>query len=279
MICGPSPVAAITAEAAITIYHIANTAPTLPNRSNTTSLFRNLKQKSIFTKKQKLALVSPSQWLDRIVKHAALTQNTYSKSIPNCIDTDLFAPSSKKLVREKLHLPTDKKLILFAGANTQDPRKGFSYFKDALTLLSDVEVLVLGKANPAVFDSFPAPVHYLGKITRQEDMVDAYNAADMIVVPSLEDNLPNTIMEAMACGTPAVGFATGGIPEMIDHKQNGYVSEFKSSDSLAEGISWILSNNSNGQISEHARTKVLSTYSESIIATQYQNLYQSLLSE
>jgi glycosyltransferase involved in cell wall biosynthesis len=242
--------------------------------------FSQFETKKHIYEKAKMALVSPSQWLDRIVKHAALTQSTYSKSIPNCIDTDLFAPSNKKLVREKLDLPTDKKLILFAGANTQDPRKGFSYFKDALTLLSDdVEVLVLGKANPAVFDSFPAPVHYLGKITRQEDMVDAYNAADMIVVPSLEDNLPNTIMEAMACGTPAVGFATGGIPEMIDHKQNGYVSEFKSSDSLAEGISWILSNNSNGQISEHARTKVLSTYSENIIATQYQNLYQSLLSE
>ena len=110
-------------------------------------------------------------------------------------------------------------------------------------------------------------------------MADAYNAADMIVVPSLEDNLPNTIMEAMACGTPAVGFATGGIPEMIDHKHNGFVSELKSSDSLAEGINWVLDNNSNGFVSANARTKVLDTYSESIIANQYQNLYQSLLSE
>lgn len=242
--------------------------------------FSQFERKISIYEKTKMALISPSRWLDQIVKNATLTRNTYSDSIPNCIDTILFAPSDKTLIRKKMLLPTDKKLVLFAGANTQDPRKGFSYFKDSLKLSPDeVEVLVLGKANPAVFDSFPAPVHYLGKITRQEDMADAYNAADMIVVPSLEDNLPNTIMEAMACGTPAVGFATGGIPEMVDHKVNGFVSEFKSSDSLAEGINWILNNNSNGLVSANARAKVLSTYSESIIANQYQNLYKSLLSE
>ncbi|MEO6288162.1 MAG: glycosyltransferase family 4 protein [Dyadobacter sp.] len=242
--------------------------------------FSQFETKKGIYEKTKMALISPSNWLDQIVKNAALTQDIFSKSIPNCIDTGLFAPSDKTLIRKKLHLPTDKKLILFAGANTQDPRKGFSYFKDSLKRLPDeVEVLVLGKANPAVFDSFPAPVHYLGKITRQEDMADAYNAADMIVVPSLEDNLPNTIMEAMACGTPAVGFATGGIPEMIDHKHNGYVSEFKSADSLAEGINWVLNNNNHALFSAHAREKVLDSYSESVIAAQYQNLYQSLLSE
>ena len=100
----------------------------------------------------------------------------------------------------------------------------------------------------------------------------------MIIVPSLEDNLPNTIMEAMSCGTPAVGFATGGIPEMIDHQVNGYIALQGSAESLAEGIEWVLNAQNNVRMSENARTKVLETYSESIVAAQYQQLYQSLLS-
>jgi glycosyltransferase involved in cell wall biosynthesis len=229
----------------------------------------------------KLALISPSNWLDRTVKGAALSGNLSSQNIPNCIDTSVFRPLDKKEIRKRLRLPVDKKLVLFAGANTQDPRKGFDFFKQALeklgTTSSEIEVLILGKANPSAFENFPLPVHYLGKITAAEDMADAYNAADLIVVPSLEDNLPNTIMEAMACGTPAAGFATGGIPEMIDHQVNGYVSEFKSIQSLSDGIQWILNHNEMGLLSMNARKKVMATYSESVVAEQYNNLYQSLL--
>jgi glycosyltransferase involved in cell wall biosynthesis len=242
--------------------------------------FSQFEYKIDLYKKAKMALISPSHWLDQLAKKAALTQHLFSENIPNCIDTTLFAPLDKALIRTKMQLPTDKKLVLFAGANTQDPRKGFLYFKNAVAqMVGEIEVLILGKANPSFFESFPVPVHYLGKISSQEGMVDAYNAADMIVVPSLEDNLPNTIMEAMACGTPAVGFETGGIPEMIDHQLNGYVAESKSAESLAKGINWILNQNSDGHISANAREKVLAHYSETIISNQYQNLYQSLLSE
>ena len=226
-----------------------------------------------------MALVSPSNWLTSLTKKASLTKNIQSLNIPNCLDTNLFEPGNQSEIRRALHLPLDKKLILFAGANTQDPRKGFLYFKEAMEineLLSrNIEVLIFGKSN-TTFDTFPVPVHYLGKITETEHMVQIYNAADMIVVPSLEDNLPNTIMEAMACGTPAVGFATGGIPEMIDHKQNGYVAAVKSALSLAEGINWIIENNFNGKLSEEARNKVMNSYSEDVVIRQYCQLYQSL---
>ncbi len=107
-------------------------------------------------------------------------------------------------------------------------------------------------------------------------MVAAYNAADAIIVPSLEDNLPNTIMEALSCGTPVVGFKTGGIPEMIDHEQNGYLSEVRSAESLAQGVRWVLEANQQGQVSQQARMKVLKYYSENIVARQYHEVYQSL---
>jgi glycosyltransferase involved in cell wall biosynthesis len=107
--------------------------------------------------------------------------------------------------------------------------------------------------------------------------VQAYNAADALIVPSLEDNLPNTIMEAMACGTPAVGFNTGGIPEMIGHLENGFIAAQKSASSLSDGIQWILKHNTEGAVSEKARTKVLQHYSEDVVARQYSQLYDSLL--
>jgi glycosyltransferase involved in cell wall biosynthesis len=246
--------------------------------------FTQFEKKIALYNKTKMALISPSKWLDSLVKTAALTKNIFSKAIPNCVDTDLFKSMNQKQARQAMQLPVEKKLLLFAGANTQDPRKGFIYFREAVNLLNDkaeekYEVLIFGKSNPASFALFPAKVHYLGKITKPGEMVAAYNAADAIVVPSLEDNLPNTIMEAMSCGTPVVGFRTGGIPEMIDHQRNGYLSEIKSSPSLAAGINWVLANNREGIISNNARQKVMEFYSEKIVTRQYQDVYESLLKD
>ncbi|WP_031526075.1 glycosyltransferase family 4 protein [Dyadobacter crusticola] len=229
----------------------------------------------------KTALISPSLWLDTLTKKAALTKDLSSFCIPNCIDTTLFKPVNKLAARDAFGLPADKKLILFTGANIQDKRKGFVYFQEALKQVRssypEIEVMLFGKADASGFADFPVPVHYIGKISDTEAMVNAYNAADLIVVPSLEDNLPNTIMEAMSCGTPAVGFDTGGIPEMIDHGINGFVAEQKSAGSLAAGISWVLENNGSSALSAAAREKVVNNYSESLIAARYQAIYNSLL--
>lgn len=245
--------------------------------------FSQFEAKKVIYNEANITLVSPSRWLGETVKKAALTSHLPSLSIPNCIDTDLFKSTDKLEARKALELSTDKKLLLFAGANTQDPRKGFAYFKKALeefnTNSSEIEVLVLGKGNAQKFEDMPVKTHFLGKITDPNRMVSAYNAADMIVVPSLEDNLPNTIMEAMACGTPAVGFATGGIPEMIGHLENGYVADAKSAESLADGIRWVLENNAENAVSDKARQKVLDTYAEKVVAGQYSKLYRSLLNE
>ena len=243
--------------------------------------FTQFERKAAIYSTTKMALISPSKWLNDLTKKAYLTKNIQALAIPNCLDITIFKPEIKSEVRAILNLPTDKILILFAGANTQDPRKGFDYFKEAMKICNasqeNIEVLIFGKSNPGSFDSFPVPVHYLGKITETEKMVNVYNAADMIVVPSLEDNLPNTIMEAMACGTPAVGFETGGIPEMIDHKTNGFVATLKSAKSLAEGIEWVLKHDTEGEISEKARQKVEVFYSEKVVMEQYLSLYKSLL--
>lgn len=241
--------------------------------------FAQFEQKRQLYAHAALTLVSPSQWLGDQVQKAALTSGMSSLTIPNCIDTHLFKPENGSDARHALGLPLDKKLVLFAGANTQDPRKGFRYFEEAMQnpALNDMEVVILGKGQPEHFRNIPVKVHFLGKIASPQQMVHAYNAADLLVAPSLEDNLPNTIMEAMACGTPVVGFDTGGIPEMIGHRVSGYVAEAGSASSLSEGIQWIVSHDAGGAVSEACRQKVMHSYSEEVVTRQYAQLYQLLL--
>src|SRR5690606_32782307 len=125
-----------------------------------------------------------------------------------------------------------------------DPRKGYLYFREAVNQMAgnqdDTEVLVFGKSKNDAYQDIAPPVHDLGKLSDLTQIAEAYAAADVMVVPSLEDNLPNTILEAMACGTPVVGFDIGGIPDMIDHQRNGYVATYRSAESLARGIEWVL---------------------------------------
>ena len=106
-----------------------------------------------------------------------------------------------------------------------------------------------------------------------ELLVDIYNAADLFVLPSLSENLPNTIMEAMACGVPCVGFKVGGIPEEIDHLKNGYVAEYKNAEDLSRGMRWVLDEANPQELSSHAVGKVASTYSQQRVALKYIEVY------
>ena len=106
-------------------------------------------------------------------------------------------------------------------------------------------------------------------------IVDVYNAVDLFVLPSLEDNLPNTIVEALACGTPCVGFHVGGIPEMIDHQQNGYVARYRDVEDFAHGILYCLDPQRRQQLAEAARQKALATYSEEHVAQLYTAVYEA----
>ena len=114
------------------------------------------------------------------------------------------------------------------------------------------------------------PVSY---VSDPQKMIALYNAVDLYVTPSLQDNLPNTIMEALACGTPCVGFDVGGIPEMIDHKKNGYVARYKDSADFAEGIKWVLTSD-HDTLSTKAREKVMNNYTEDIVAKKYIEVYE-----
>lgn len=227
----------------------------------------------------RMTFVGCSRWLTERAAQSALLKDKEVINIPNPLDLSLFTPKDVSDSRKLLHLPADKHLILFGALNVTDPRKGVDYLIKALTLLSrdDIELVVFGQVKREIKDLVPVPIHSLGYLSDDNQIVALYNAVDLFVTSSLDENLPNTIMEAMACGTPCVGFQTGGIPEMIDHLQNGYVARYKDAEDLAQGIIWVLDHPHPQQLSEACVEKVKTHYSEEVIARKYIDLYRTLM--
>ena len=190
-------------------------------------------------------------------------------------------------IRKKLNLPEDKKLLLFSSMKISNPKKGIHYLIEACRILQQqypefcqsLGILVMGKEAEQYTNLFPFPFYCLNYVHNEREIANIYNASDLFVTPSLQENLPNTIMEAMACGTPCVGFNIGGIPEMIDHLHNGYVAQYKSAEDLANGIYWSLNDGNYNNLSEEARRKAVTTYSEHIIAMKYIRIYNLITGE
>jgi glycosyltransferase involved in cell wall biosynthesis len=216
-----------------------------------------------------LHIITCSDWLKERAASSSILKNQPIQIIPNAIDTSFFKPADKQNAKQILGLDPSKKHILFVAMRVHAPKKGFSYLEKALQGLdpSTTELIVVGNAQD--LPALPLKAHVLGHISSTEKMIQIYQAADVFVTPSLEENLPNTLMEALACGTPCVGFKIGGIPEMIDHEVNGYVAKYQSSEDLAKGLGWTLEN----APETAARQKAESSYAEAIIAAKHVNFY------
>lgn len=230
-----------------------------------------------------IAWVACSRWLMERARASALPHEQATVvSIPNPIDTLRFRPQDRARARATLGLPPDAPLILFGSVKTTDPRKGFEHLIQACRLLEQrpfhtrPQLVIFGQGTRQLLPLMPLPTHALPYIDSEQALIDLYNAVDVFVTPSLEENLPNMIMEAMSCGLPCVGFDTGGIPEMIDHLQNGYVATYASSDDLAEGIAWVLTHDNRARLGQEAVSKVKRCYSEQVVARAYIQLYRQI---
>jgi len=209
-------------------------------------------------------------------------------TIPNTLDQTVFRPIDRQAALNRFGLTDpDRPRLLFGSFNTTDPRKGFQYFADALTLLHqqqptaaadrlNPEILVFGKGQTDAMAALPYPVRQLGVLTNDADLVAAYNLADALVVPSLEDNLPNTVVESLSCGTPVVAFRTGGIPEMISQFKNGYLADVGSTPKLANGLAFILNYPTRIDLRQNARHSAERLFSEESVAQSHSLLYSSL---
>ncbi len=230
-----------------------------------------------------VTLVSPSQWLARCARQSSLQQGRRVEVIPYGVNSQVFSPWPKAQARQMLGLKTDAKLILFGAIGFNDPRKGFRYLREALQIVGrdaqNVELAVFGgELDPAIVREIGLPCHSLGMLRDEIATALAYAAADVFVAPSLEDNLPNTVLESMACGTPVVGFRAGGIPDMVEHEVNGLLVEPRDVAQLAQALSRLTTDNAlHSTLGAAARRKAQTAYAPELQAQRYSALYQKLL--
>ena len=226
-----------------------------------------------------ITFVSPSKWLANKAKESSLLQNKNIAVIPNGIDTIKFCPNDGNGFRANLGIKPDIKIILFGAVYaTSDKNKGYEQLIAAIDLLKDskFEIMVFGSQNIETKEISGKTTYFLGRIWEEEIMAKIYSAADLTVVPSLSENLSTVIMESMSCGTPVVAFDIGGNPELIDHKQNGYLAKPYEINDLADGIEWTLFNQEIQNLNENARKKIVQSFDIEDVADKYIELYKSV---
>ena len=257
----------------------------LPGNGSTNDLSTQIwKRKQQMLNDRQITFVTCSQWLAGEAQKSALLKGQRVVGIPNPIDTHIYTPKDKQQARQRVGLPTEGRIILFASQRVTNRNKGMGYLLEACRLLAeqypekkeDITVAILGGHAEEIEGQLPFRTCPLGYVNDEQRIVDIYNAADVFVLPSLSENLPNTIMEAMACGVPSVGFRIGGIPEEIDHQQNGYVADYCSSEDLARGIWWTLYEADHEAVRKACLQKVAHNYSQQSVANHYLEVYESL---
>lgn len=224
-------------------------------------------------------IITPSHWLARCVRESALMRDWPVSVIPNPIDTERWQPLEQALARELLGLPKDVPLLLFGtfGANSAR-HKGFDLLQAALQHLRgempELQLVVFGQLRPKDPPDLGFPVHYTGHLHDDVSLRLLYSAADAMVIPSRQDNLPNTGVEAHACGTPVVAFDACGLPDIVVHQQTGYLAKAYDATDLAAGIQWVLADTQrHAALCQAARAKALAQWCPAMVAGRYQGVY------
>lgn len=227
-------------------------------------------------------IVTPSRWLADCVRQSTLMRDWPVSVVPNCLNTERWKPFTRQLARELLGLPVDVPLLLFGAIKgTHDLRKGFDLLMKALHHLHgkipNLELVIFGQHIPLKPPDLCFPVHYTGHLHDDLSLRALYSAADALVIPSIQDNLPNTGVEAHACGTPVIAFATGGLSDIVDHHRTGYLAKAFDTEDLATGITWVLSNAERAHLGEQARTRAVANFSNQVVAEQYGAIYEQAI--
>lgn len=228
---------------------------------------------------RKITVVTPTHWLADCARKSSLFRQNRIEVIPYGIDLQAYRPMDKQAARNTLNLPSDKQMVMFGTTHLLDKRKGFSFLKEALDRLkqsssfNNLIVALFGISDKSL--DLPYPSYFLGNLSDDLSLSLAYSAADVFVLPSLQDNMPNTILEALACGTPCVAFRTGGLPDLIDHEKDGYLAETRNTRQLADGIRWVLEDKRRHTgLRENARQKAMTHFDSKTQAKRYATLYQ-----
>ena len=249
--------------------------------------------RSVWTRKKKawkrpMTIVCPSRWLADCAQDSVLFRNWPVRRIPNPLDLERWKPYPKQPARAMHGLPQNKRILMFGAVGGEsNPRKGADLLRLALEELrsrndfgDDLHLAVFGQSEHSRSVPFAYPSTYLGRLQDEVSMIAAYNCADAMLVPSRQDNLPQTAVEAHSCGIPVVAFKVGGLADIVAHRRTGYLATPFDVKDLASGIAEVLREKDHLEsMSQSARQLALETFAEPVVSTAYENLYEQVLSD
>jgi len=207
---------------------------------------KTLAAKYALLKDANISVITPSRWLAKQAQESMLFKNKEVVAIPNGIDTDIYVPLNKLECKKVLNIDPGSLVLQFGAQDNRELRKGFHYLIEAIEfclknnafkqMCNENKIIILCVGEPSKeIEALPIQTKSVGYIDNDADMVKLYSATDIFILPSLEDNLPNTMIESLACKTPVIGFNTGGIPEVVN-ESNGRIVEYKNALKLSEAI-------------------------------------------
>jgi glycosyltransferase involved in cell wall biosynthesis len=246
---------------------------------------RGWQRKADILKSLPLTVVAISHWLGDCARASSLFRQARIEVIPNGLDTQRYQPRDTSVARQLLGLPPNRRLVLFGAVNAiQDPRKGAALLFSALKELHqagehhNIELVVFGDAPPAQPPDLGFPTHYLGFLHDDISLTLLYSAADVMVVPSVQEAFGQTATEACACGTPVVAFDNSGVQDVVEHQKNGYLARGLDASDLARGIAWTLADPQRHQaLRQAARHKAVSDFDLDLVARRYRQVFQDAL--
>jgi glycosyltransferase involved in cell wall biosynthesis len=239
----------------------------------------NLKK---FLWRKKFTIVAPSTWLQESVAQSSLMSDWEVFKIPYPINLGTWKEENKNIARDLLGISEGPPIILFGAiGGTRDERKGFNLFVDAVNILAKkdptIRVVVFGEQTTDISGVLEAEVIFLGSLQDDLSLRLAYSAADVFVIPSIQEAFGQTALEAMSCGRPVVGFMVGGISDLISHEETGYLANPFDTEDLASGMQWALNLRDPVATSKACRVRVESLFNEQKIAMAYKDLYRKVL--
>lgn len=239
-------------------------------------------QKKTFFSRWQGTAVGCSNWIAELAVSSGMMKPETVKCIPNPLDTQRFRPQNKTPLREARGIDANAFVLFFGAMSLKDRRKGFHLLQASLEHLKKTRpdlnplLVVVGKAEPQLPTLLPYKVHYGGMVTKEEDMAEWYALSDAMALSSMQDNLPNTVMESMASGVPVVAYAVGGIPEMIQHGVTGMLVTAFDTKAYAEAIAKLMDMD-RSTAGKQARDWVTDHYSYSTIAASYMKVYETTI--
>lgn len=250
-------------------------------RHDRTALLWHIKRR--LYRRCRLTLVAPSRWMADLTRQSPLLQRFPVHVIPNGLDTAIFKPLDRAVARSFLGLDQQERLVLFGAHYASERRKGAEVLAQALRQLAawgtdNLRLLIMGRQADVQDRLSGYPVTTLGAIQDDRLLAVAYAAADVFVLPTRADNLPNTILESMACGIPVVSFAVGGVPEAVRHLDTGYAARPGDAADLAQGLRLLLADAQRRQaMGRRARAVAEADYSSGLQAQRFLALYRDLI--